>query len=89
MEIDMTFTYDAWVSEQTEKVWSAVNRLAASGIFDAAVYCLPSNGSTQGELIVSTEPLALEVVRFELCGSRSAIRSAIWHSCRGLPICPW
>jgi hypothetical protein len=88
------FSYDEWVREQTEKVRSAVSRLACSGIYDAAVYCLPSNGATQGELIVSTEPQTLECVSFQPYGTRissvpySNMHSAIWHSCRRLPICP-
>ena len=90
----MSAFYDEWVKEQTEKVRSSVSRLACQGIYDEAVYCLPSNGATQGELIVSTEPQALEVVNFHPYGSRissvaySAMHSAIWHSCRRLPICP-
>jgi hypothetical protein len=88
------FTYDAWVQLQTEKVRSAVNRLACSGIFDAAVYCLPSNGTTAGELVVSTEPQTLDVLHFHGHGTRVSgvptpqLYNAIWNACRRLPICP-
>jgi hypothetical protein len=91
-----TFSYDRWVSKQAIKVEMAVRDLAMRGRFDAAVYCLPSNGSEQGELIVATEPPPgmLEVVSFQPYGTRiasvpySAMHSAIWNVCRRLPICP-
>jgi hypothetical protein len=90
------WTYDAWIGEQADKVRSALNRLAYSGIHDAAIYVMPSHGATQGELIVSTSPVdgAVDVVRFPGHGDRvsgiaySHMHSALWHACRHLPICP-
>jgi hypothetical protein len=88
------FSYGEWVSEQADKVRSAVSRLACSGIYDAAVFVMPSNGATQGELIVSTEPMALEVLHFAGHGTRiagiaySQFNTAIWDACRRSPICP-
>jgi hypothetical protein len=88
------FSYDEWVSEQTEKVRSAVNRLAMSGIYEGAVHVMPSNGATQGELIVCTEPCVLPVLAFRQYGTRvAAVPSShlwkfIWEVCRHEPICP-
>ena len=91
------FSYDVWASQQTEKVRSAVNRLACIGIFDESVFCLPSSGATAGELVVMTESeynrtgQPLEVVRFHTrvsAISSAALYQSIWNACRRLPICP-
>jgi hypothetical protein len=88
------FSYAEWVAEQADKVRSAVSRLACSGIYDAAVYVIPSDGAVQGELLVSTEPQALEVLQFAGHGTRisgipySQFKTAIWDACRNVPICP-
>lgn len=92
------WNYDAWISEQADKVRSAVNRLAMGGRYDMAVYVMPSNGSTQGELIVALPDMppagTVDVVRFHGVGSRvaavpsSALHSQLWHACRRMPICP-
>ena len=82
--------YSAWIAEQAEKVGSAVNRLAMSGIYDAAVYVLPAKDGAAGELVVSRSqvPGASDVVRFPRVGScvagvpRSELRQYLWHACR-------
>lgn len=90
------WSYDNWISEQSENIRSAVNRYAMSGTYDAAVYVMPSNGATQGELIVTlNQPYGTcDVVRFPSVGDRVAmvptplLASQLWHACRRLPICP-
>jgi hypothetical protein len=88
------FSYDEWCKQQADKLRSAMNRLAMSGIYDAAVFVIPSNGSVAGELVLSTEPQALEVLHFTGHGTRvcavpySHLYHAIWHACRRMPIVP-
>jgi hypothetical protein len=90
----MTTEYNEWISEQAEKVCSAVNRLAMMGLYDAAVYVMPSAPGRCGELIVSrTQPEGTtDVVRFPHVGSRVAgvarsdLRACLWHACRHFPV---
>jgi hypothetical protein len=90
----MKWTYERWVSEQTGRVRAAVNRLACAGIYDEAVYVLPSSGATEGSLIVSTAPQELDVLRFGHHGTRvsaipsTELRAFIWEACRRVPIVP-
>ena len=90
------FSYDEWIKEQADKVRSAVNRLAMSGIYNGAVYVMPSNGATAGELVVATEQPegTCDIVQFPGVGDRVsavsilALSSALWNACRRMPICP-
>ena len=86
--------YQRWIDEQTEKVASSVNRLAAMGIYEGAVYVLPSTPERYGELVVSRVPVvgASDVLRFA-GGSdrvasvpRSQLRQALWEACRRMPV---
>ena len=91
-----TVSYSNWVQVQSEKLRSAINRLACSGIYDGAVYVMPSCGAVPGELILSTEPVigTVNVLRFPGVGDRVAavpsshLYSALWDACRREPICP-
>jgi hypothetical protein len=90
------FSYDEWITEQSEKIRSGLNRLACSGVFNAAVYVMPSSGKTPGELVLACEQPegTCDVVRFPGIGDRvcavaySHLHSALWHACRRMPICP-
>jgi hypothetical protein len=92
----MAWSYEAWCKEQSEKLTPQIAKLALGGIFDAAVFVQPSNGATQGELILSTDypPGMLAVLRFGTYGSRvssiprSHLTQAIWNACRNEAICP-
>lgn len=91
------FDYNEWCREQAEKLSAGINRLAMSGLFDAAVYIQPSKGKTQGELILAMpheQPEGLDCLTFLAIGSRvssiprSALYNRLWHACRRCPICP-
>jgi hypothetical protein len=94
--MDQSWSYDEWIAEQAEHVASATNRFAMGGISNAAVYVMPSNGAKQGELIVALEQPdgCSDVLTFTGHGTsvcwvpRSQLKTALWHACRRVPICP-
>ena len=90
------WSYDEWIAEQADKIASAINRHAMNGLYDGAIYVIPSRGATQGELVFCDEEPdeMLECLTFPAIGSRvSAIPrqqlyDRLWHACRRCPICP-
>ena len=90
------WSYDEWVTVQRDHVLTAVKRFAMLGIFDAAVWVIPSHGGCAGVLYVSrTKPDgACDVLRFLGVGDRisavpsESLYSRLWDACRRMPICP-